>query len=57
MHKEQGEEYVIETKAKWKYRGRSNLYPGGDVGGMQGTRRLTGKSDVAGERGALGGQW
>jgi RNA polymerase sigma factor (sigma-70 family) len=33
-HKEEGDEYVIETKEKWKYRAPSNLHPGGDARGF-----------------------
>lgn len=33
-HKEEGDEYVIETKEKRNYRAPSNLYPGGDGRGI-----------------------
>jgi hypothetical protein len=33
-HKEEGDDYVIETKEKWKRRAPSNLHPDGDARGL-----------------------
>jgi len=30
-HREEGDEYVIETKENWNYRAPSNLHPGGEA--------------------------
>jgi hypothetical protein len=34
IDKEEGDEYVIETKEKWKYRAPSKFHPGGDGRGF-----------------------
>lgn len=46
-HKEEGDNYLIETKEKWKYTAPSNVHSGGGGSFREKTRRVMRKSDVA----------